>query len=127
MAAVENRAPEAESPEKQQQQRTPKEVFEPPPLLRAVMTYISYIVLYAVSLVGDTLRKLGLKTSGHVEVTKKEVGVLCASSSLSRVVFCFSGLVQDEPRLRDVLRPEHVPPRARLLEPSHSQHTWSLH
>jgi serine palmitoyltransferase len=72
MAAVENRPPSAESPEKQQQQRTPKEVFEPPPLLRAVMTYISYIVLYAVSLVGDSLRKLGLKTTGHVEVTKKE-------------------------------------------------------
>ena len=73
MAAVENKAPEeTESPEKQQ--RMPKEVFEPPPLLRAVMTYIGYIVLYAVSLVGDTLRSVGLKNTGHVEVTKKDVG-----------------------------------------------------
>ena len=76
MAAVENVPPEVGTPEKQQK-KMPKETFEPPPLFRAVMTYISYLILYAVSLFGDTLRKVGLVTTGHVEVTKKEVSVSC--------------------------------------------------
>ena len=55
------------------EKRMPKETFEPPPLLRAVSTYVGYLILYVVSLVSDFLRSVGLKTTGHVEVTKKEV------------------------------------------------------
>ena len=56
-----------------EEKRAPKETFEPPPLLRAVTTYVSYLTLYVVSLVGDFLRSVGLKKTGHVEVTKKNV------------------------------------------------------
>ena len=51
----------------------PKETFEPPPLLRAVATYCSYLVLYVVGLVGDFLRRVGLKKARVVEVPKGEV------------------------------------------------------
>ena len=57
------------------EKRMPKETFEPPPLARAVTTYVGYLILYVVSLVGDFLRSVGLKKTGHVEVTKKEVGL----------------------------------------------------
>ena len=80
MAAVEKNALVAETPDDAgvEKQWVPKETFEPPPLPRAVMTYIGYLILYAVSLVGDFLRRVGLKTTGHVEVTKKEVpGIMC--------------------------------------------------
>ena len=50
-----------------------KETFDPPPLFRAVTTYFGYMVLYVVSIVGDFLSSVGLKTTGHVEVTKKDV------------------------------------------------------
>lgn len=55
------------------ERKMPKETFEPPPLIRAVNTYVGYLILYVVSLVGDFLRSVGLKKTGHVEVTKKEV------------------------------------------------------
>ena len=67
------------------QKRMPKETFEPPPLLRAVTTYVGYLILYVVSLVGDFLRSVGLKTTGHVEVTKKEVYI---SNTPSVLGFC---------------------------------------
>lgn len=61
------------------ERRMPKETFEPPPLARAVTTYVGYVILYAVSLVGDFLRRVGLKKTGHIEVTKKEVSLRCTS------------------------------------------------
>ena len=51
----------------------PKETFEPPPLLRAVATYCSYLMLYVVGLVSDFLRRVGLKKARVVEVPKGEV------------------------------------------------------
>lgn len=50
------------------QRRYPKEVFEDPPLVRAVTTYFGYLVLYVVSLVSDFLRRIGLKTTGSKEM-----------------------------------------------------------
>ena len=55
------------------EKRMPIETFEPPPLSRAVSTYFSYLVLYVVSLVGDFLCSIGLKTTGHVEAIKRDV------------------------------------------------------
>ena len=60
---------------------TPKEVFEDPPLGRAVLTYVSYLILYAVSLVSDFLRRVGLKTTGHREIAKNQVSDYYAASS----------------------------------------------
>ena len=40
--------------------RYPKEVFEEPPLFRAVMTYISYGLLILIGHVVDFLRRIGV-------------------------------------------------------------------
>ena len=88
MAEVETK-PVVEGDASLEKKRVPKETFEPPPLLRAVTTYVGYIILYAVSLVGDFLRRLGFITSGHVEVIRKEVK-LCPNYSLCslKAVLC---------------------------------------
>ena len=39
----------------------PKETFEPPPMLSALCTYISYAVLIVFGHIADFLRRLGLK------------------------------------------------------------------
>ena len=68
------------------EKKMPKETFEPPPLLRAVTTYVGYLILYVVSLVSDFLRRVGLKKTGHVEVTKKEV------QTIYRTTVCCNGV-----------------------------------
>ena len=84
MAAVEKKAVAEGDTALEKAVKTPKETFEPPPLLRAVTTYVGYIILYAVSLVGDFLCRLGLRTTGHVEATSKDVSISRKSYSIRR-------------------------------------------
>lgn len=78
MAVVEKKAESvrgSEDPEMSTagQKRVPKETYEPPPLLRSILTYISYLMLYVLGIVADFLRSVGLKETLHVQVNKKEV------------------------------------------------------
>ena len=63
------------------QRRHPKEVFDDPPLVRAVLTYVSYLVLYVVSLVSDFLRRIGLKSTGYKETFMDGVRLLSNASA----------------------------------------------
>ena len=50
----------------------PRESFEAPPLIHAVLTYISYAILFIFGQVADLLRRLGIKKDLY---TVKDVSV----------------------------------------------------
>lgn len=51
----------------------PRESFEAPPLIHAVLTYISYAILFIFGQVADILRRLGIKKDLY---TVKDVSTL---------------------------------------------------
>ena len=55
---------------------TPRESFEPPPLLHAVLTYISYAILFIFGHIADFLRRLGIKKDLNVG-KDANVSVIC--------------------------------------------------
>lgn len=56
-------------PEEKPKRKLPKELFEPPPLMAALCTYLSYAILIIFGHIADFLRMLGFKGDKvHVNV-----------------------------------------------------------
>lgn len=57
--------------------KAPKEQFDPPPLMAAVATYISYALIMIFGYIADILRRLGLKSDRDM-VNIKDVSFFLA-------------------------------------------------
>ena len=69
-------------PPRQRPKKLPKERYPEPPLLRAILTYMSYAILIVLGHINDYLRKIGLRKEGYTDQLKNDVSCPLLSSEV---------------------------------------------